>query len=214
MKTKRLISLVLTTAMMFTMGITVFAAKSTTATVPVTLTVSNEYRAVNVTVPASFPVEVINGVVVTANNAKITNNAKSGAVKITAIINCSWAVVTGVILYILAEPALAIFCEEQEVLEQGVYMLRVTVPFYFLLGLNQVFAGAINGSGDTLATMTITFSTMCVMRVLILKIMGLFVYTFDVVFAAYIVTWFACAGLMGAYYFSGRWKRKIVRHET
>jgi len=138
----------------------------------------------------------------------------SGAVKITAIINCSWALVTGVILYILAEPALAIFCEEQEVLEQGVYMLRVTVPFYFLLGLNQVFAGAINGSGDTLATMTITFSTMCVMRVLILKIMGLFVYTFDVVFAAYIVTWFACAGLMGAYYFSGRWKRKIVRHET
>lgn len=37
------------------------------------------------TVPASFPVEVINGVVVTADNAKITNNAKSGLVKITAV---------------------------------------------------------------------------------------------------------------------------------
>ncbi|MBO5666860.1 MAG: MATE family efflux transporter, partial [Firmicutes bacterium] len=134
----------------------------------------------------------------------------SGAVKITAIINCSWAAVTGIILYILAEPALAIFCEEQAVLEQGVYMLRATVPFYFLLGLNQVFAGAINGAGDTVATMTVTFSTMCVMRVLILKIMGMFVSTFDVVFASYIVTWFACAGLQGAYYFSGRWKRKIV----
>ena len=85
MKTKRLMALVLATAMMFIMGISTFAAKSTTATVPVTLTVSNEYRAVNVTVPASFPVEVINGVVVTADNAKITNNAKSGAVKITAV---------------------------------------------------------------------------------------------------------------------------------
>ena len=85
MKTKRLMALLLSVTMLSTLGIPAFAAKSTTATVPVTLTVSNEYRAVNVTVPASFPVEVINGVVVTANNAKITNNAKSGAVKITAV---------------------------------------------------------------------------------------------------------------------------------
>ena len=85
MKTKRLMALVLSVTTILTLGITVFAAKSTTATVPVTLTVSNEYRAVNVTVPASFPVEVINGVVVTADNARITNNAKNGAVKITAI---------------------------------------------------------------------------------------------------------------------------------
>jgi hypothetical protein len=55
---------------------------------------------------------------------------------------------------------------------------------------------------------------MCVMRVLILKIMGMFVTTFDVVFAAYIVTWFACAGLQAAYYFSGRWKRKMVKSEA
>lgn len=68
MKTKRLMALVLSVTTILTLGITVFAAKSTTATVPVTLTVSNEYRAVNVTVPASFPVEVINGVVVTADN--------------------------------------------------------------------------------------------------------------------------------------------------
>ena len=85
MKTKRLMALLMAVFLVLPMGITVSAAKSTTATVPVTLTVSNEYRAVNVTVPASFPVEVINGVVVTADNAKITNNAKSGSVKITAI---------------------------------------------------------------------------------------------------------------------------------
>ncbi|MBR6500712.1 MAG: hypothetical protein IKT25_04280, partial [Firmicutes bacterium] len=62
--------------------------------------------------------------------------------------------------------------------------------------------------------MVVSVSTMCVMRVLILKIMGMFVTTFDVVFAAYIVTWFACAGLQAAYYFSGRWKRKMVKSEA
>ena len=61
------------------------ADTSTTATVPVTLTVDNEYRAVNVTVPASLPVHVINGTVVTADNAKITNNSKSGAVRVTGV---------------------------------------------------------------------------------------------------------------------------------
>lgn len=138
----------------------------------------------------------------------------SGGVKVTALINCSWAAATGILLFVFAEPALSIFCDEAEILEQGVYMLRAMVPFYFLLGLNQVFAGAINGAGDTVATMVVSVSTMCVMRVLILKIMGMFVTTFDVVFAAYIVTWFACAGLQAAYYFSGRWKRKMVKSEA
>ena len=63
---------------------TAFAA-NTTATVPVTLTVSNEYRAINVTLPTSHPVEVINGEVFTADNAAITNNAITGAVQVTAI---------------------------------------------------------------------------------------------------------------------------------
>ena len=61
------------------------ADTSTTATVPVTLTVDNEYRAVNVTIPASLPIHVINGTVVTADNAKITNNSKSGAVRVTGV---------------------------------------------------------------------------------------------------------------------------------
>lgn len=85
MKVKRLSAMLLAFVMILSLGATALAADSTTASVPVTLTVSNEYRAVNVTVPASLPVEVINGVVITADNAKITNNAKSGAVQITGI---------------------------------------------------------------------------------------------------------------------------------
>ena len=61
------------------------ADTSTTATVPVTLTVDNEYRAVNVTVPASLPIHITNGTVVTADNARITNNSKSGAVRVTGV---------------------------------------------------------------------------------------------------------------------------------
>ena len=85
MKRKSIPALLLALALALSLGTTAFAAGSTTATVPVTLTVANEYRAVNVTVPASLPVYVINGTVVTADNARITNNAKTGSVQVTAI---------------------------------------------------------------------------------------------------------------------------------
>ena len=61
------------------------ADTSTTATVPVTLTVDNEYRAVNVTIPASLPIHITNGTVVNADNARITNNSKSGAVRVSGV---------------------------------------------------------------------------------------------------------------------------------
>ena len=83
MKAKRTGALILALALCLSLG--AHAAGSTTATVPVTLTVDNEYRAVNVTVPASLPIHVINGTVVTADNAKITNNSKSGAVRVTGV---------------------------------------------------------------------------------------------------------------------------------
>ena len=85
MKKKNVTALILSLFLMFSVSVTAFADSSTTATVPVTLTVSNEYRSVNVTVPASFPVCVINGRVVVADSAKITNNSKTGSVRVTGL---------------------------------------------------------------------------------------------------------------------------------
>ena len=83
MKTK--ITKILLAALLAVSLVGTACAAKTTATVPITLTVSNEYRAVNVTLPVSLPVEVINGIVYTADNATITNNAVNGAVQVTAM---------------------------------------------------------------------------------------------------------------------------------
>lgn len=85
MKHKSILALILVMVTVFTLGMNTYAATSTTATVPVTLTVSNEYRAVNVTVPADLPVHVINGTVVTADNAVIKNNSKVSAIQVTSV---------------------------------------------------------------------------------------------------------------------------------
>lgn len=78
-------ALLLTLLTALSLATNMFAATSTTATVPVTLTVANEYRAVNVTVPASLPVYVINGTVVTADNAVIRNNSPTTAIQVTKV---------------------------------------------------------------------------------------------------------------------------------
>ena len=84
MKHKRITALVLSLMLALSLGVPAFADNSKTATVPVTLTVSNQYRAINVTVPAALPVEVRNGAVVTADNISIINNSGSG-VQVTGI---------------------------------------------------------------------------------------------------------------------------------
>lgn len=85
-KSKRITAILLAITVIFSLFSTnVFAAKEAKASVPVKLSVVNNYKSMSVTVPASFPIEIYNGTVITATNAKITNNTKSGSVKITAI---------------------------------------------------------------------------------------------------------------------------------
>ena len=85
MKRKNLAAVLCTLLVILALSGPTWAANSVTATVPVTLTVSNEYRAINVTVPAAFPVHIVNGTVIVADNAKITNNNKTGAVQVTGL---------------------------------------------------------------------------------------------------------------------------------
>ena len=85
MKRKTLAAVLCTLLVILALGGPAWAANSITASVPVTLTVSNEYRAINVTVPAALPIHIVNGTVIVADNCKITNNSKTGAVQVTGL---------------------------------------------------------------------------------------------------------------------------------
>ena len=83
---KKLIASLLTLAALCSFPLQASAAETTEARVPVTLTVINTQHPISVTVPAALPVSVIDGSVLTATNAKIVNNAKAGAVKVTGVL--------------------------------------------------------------------------------------------------------------------------------
>ena len=78
-------ALLLALALIFVFPISASAAETTEAKVPVTLTVVNTVTPISCTVPACLPVSLVDGYVVTANNAMITNTGKSGAIRVTKV---------------------------------------------------------------------------------------------------------------------------------
>ena len=82
---RKLITFLLALTMIVSLAASASAAETTEARVPVTLTVVNAVLPISCTVPACLPVSLVDGYVVCANNASITNTAKSGSIKVTKV---------------------------------------------------------------------------------------------------------------------------------
>ena len=85
MDKKKLITLLLALTMILSLAVGASAAETTEAKVPVTLTVVNTVAPISCTVPAALPVSLVDGYVVCANNAAITNTGKTGAIRVTKV---------------------------------------------------------------------------------------------------------------------------------
>ena len=82
---KKAAALLLALALIFALPVPASAVETTEARVPVTLTVVNTVSPISCTVPACLPVSLVDGYVVCANNAAITNTGKIGAIKVTKV---------------------------------------------------------------------------------------------------------------------------------
>ena len=85
MDRKKLITFLLALTMILSLSVGASAAETTEARVPVTLTVVNTVSPISCTVPAALPVSLVDGYVVCANNAAISNTGKTGAIRVTKV---------------------------------------------------------------------------------------------------------------------------------
>ena len=85
MDKKKLITFLLVLTIILSLSVGASAAETTEARVPVTLTVVNTVSPISCTVPACLPVSLVDGYVVCANNAAITNTGNNGAIKVTKV---------------------------------------------------------------------------------------------------------------------------------
>ena len=82
---KKSLALLLALALIFAFPVSASAAETTEAKVPVTLAVVNTVSPISCTVPAALPISLVDGYVVCANNAAITNTGKTVATRVTKV---------------------------------------------------------------------------------------------------------------------------------
>lgn len=140
-----------------------------------------------------------------------------GAGKLERVKKGLWVTLGMVMLYTLtssflirtfANPILRIFTDDAAVLEYGVLQAQYLCPLYFMIGIMHQLAGTIRGAGKSIPPMVIMLLSLCVFRVLWVKLAVPHFETIESVFVAYPISWTIGSIMMGMYVWKGKWLKK------
>lgn len=125
--------------------------------------------------------------------------------KASLLIGFAYTLIMSGLLLTFGREVLSVFTQDKEVVDFGLEFLYFLVPFYFLMTLIQILAGTIRGAGKTLATMIIIVCSLCIFRILWLKIMMPFWPRIETVFVVYPISWLIGAIAMIIYTWRSKW---------
>ncbi len=117
----------------------------------------------------------------------------------------AYTIVTGILLLLFAPQVIRVFSSEQDVVAYGVYIMKFFCPFYWMLGILQVLAGTIRGTGKTLQTMLVFLFSLCIFRVAWIGICLSISQKSFWLMAAYPASWLAGAIMILLYAWKGKW---------
>ena len=100
---------------------------------------------------------------------------------------------------------LGLFTHSAQVIMYGQLAMKYFCPYYFLLGILNVLAGTVRGAGKGIPPMIILLFSMCIFRILWIKIALPFYSSIDGVFILYPISWLVGAILMIFYTKFGKW---------
>ncbi|MBQ7347037.1 MAG: MATE family efflux transporter [Clostridia bacterium] len=108
------------------------------------------------------------------------------------------------------------FNAKTEVVEYGAMLLRWLSPFYVLCCVNQIYAGALRGSGNSRAPMVIMLTSFVFFRQAYLFVMSNFICNDIIPLAmSYPAGWLLCSLLTAVYYHKAKLsKTRLVEEET
>lgn len=111
----------------------------------------------------------------------------------------------GAVLLIFSHQVLGLFTHSAQVIMYGQLATKYFCPYYFLLGILNVLAGTVRGAGKGIPPMIILLFSMCIFRILWIKIALPFYSSIDGVFILYPISWLVGAILMIFYTKFGKW---------
>lgn len=107
-----------------------------------------------------------------------------------------YTVFIGAVLLIFSHQVLGLFTHSAQVIMYGQLAMKYFCPYYFLLGILNVLAGTVRGAGKGIPPMIILLFSMCIFRILWIKIALPFYSSIDGVFILYPISWLVGAILM------------------
>jgi len=116
-----------------------------------------------------------------------------------------YTVFIGAVLLIFSHQVLGLFTHSAQVIIYGQLAMKYFCPYYFLLGILNVLAGTVRGAGKGIPPMIILLFSMCIFRILWIKIALPFYSSIDGVFILYPISWLVGAILMILYTKFGKW---------
>ena len=136
--------------------------------------------------------------------------AKKGVRNAQAIAVAS-TVILMIPVLIFASPVVAFFNAKTEVVAYGTMLLRWITPFYVLCCLNQIYAGALRGAGNSRAPMIIMLTSFVFFRQIYLFIMSRVCNEVIPIAMSYPAGWLLCTILCSVYYHRVRFdKNRLV----
>ena len=115
-------------------------------------------------------------------------------------------------LMLFAPQLTSLFNQEPEVVEFGAFFIRLISPFYLTFAINQVYAGALRGAGDTKSTMFIMLFSFVLFRQAYLFLAYRLNGSIASIALGYPAGWAMCSILLLVYYygFHRSFKKNII----
>lgn len=110
------------------------------------------------------------------------------------------AIVLSGVLILLAGDIFRLFTPDIAVVEEGVFMVRFMMPFYFTYVFTEILSGAIRGTGNAFVPMMITCVGVCVVRIVWILAVVPFWHDTRAVMICFPLTWIITSAAFIIYY--------------
>lgn len=126
-------------------------------------------------------------------------------VRVSTAMTAAFTLAISSVMFIGAQPLVAFFCPDADVVPIGIELVRFLAPTYITYILIELLTGAIRGAGKSMVPMIISILGVCGLRLAWIFFVVPANHTLIMVAASYPITWSITSAALYLYYRFGRW---------
>lgn len=126
-------------------------------------------------------------------------------VRVSTAMTAAFTLAISSVMFIWAQPLVAFFCPDADVVPIGIELVRFLAPTYITYILIELLTGAIRGAGKSMVPMIISILGVCGLRLAWIFFVVPANHTLIMVATSYPITWSITSAALYLYYRFGRW---------